>query len=112
MENNQMASEQIIAEVAAERERQITQEGWTAEHDDRHDRGELAMAAAAYAETSAIFSGGKPLDPSWPYPAIWPWDQTWWKPKNPRRDLVRAAALIVAEIERLDRQSPPTKDEG
>ena len=112
MENNQMASEQIIAEVAAERERQITQEGWTAEHDDLYTDGELALAAAAYAETSAVFPGGKPLDPSWPYPAIWPWDQTWWKPKNPRRDLVRAAALIVAEIERLDRQSPLVEVEG
>ena len=34
----------------------------------------------------------------------WPWSLDWWKPKDPRRDLVRAGALIVAEIERLDRQ--------
>jgi hypothetical protein len=33
----------------------------------------------------------------------WPWDLKWWKPTTPRRDLVKAAALIVAEIERLDR---------
>lgn len=33
----------------------------------------------------------------------WPWSREWWKPKNPRRDLVKAGALIVAEIERLDR---------
>ena len=37
------------------------------------------------------------------YPVGWPWHRQWWKPKNARRDLVRAAALIVAEIERLDR---------
>lgn len=34
-----------------------------------------------------------------------PWDEKWWKPKNPRRDLVKAGALILAEIERIDRQS-------
>ena len=32
------------------------------------------------------------------------WSKDWWKPKDKRRDLIRAAALIVAEIERLDRK--------
>jgi hypothetical protein len=31
-----------------------------------------------------------------------------WKPEDRRRDLIRAAALLVAEIERLDRATPPT----
>ena len=36
---------------------------------------------------------------------MWPgWAWSWWKPKNRRHDLIRAAALIVAEIERIDRQ--------
>lgn len=34
---------------------------------------------------------------------FWPWQRKWWKPKDPRRDLVRAGALIIAEIERIDR---------
>jgi hypothetical protein len=38
-----------------------------------------------------------------PKAEFWPWSLHWWKPKSPRRDLIRAAALIVAEIERLDR---------
>lgn len=35
----------------------------------------------------------------------WPlsWAKSWLKPKDRRRDLIRAAALIIAEIERLDR---------
>jgi len=33
-------------------------------------------------------------------------ERGWWKPKGPRRDLIRAAALIVAEIERIDRRAP------
>lgn len=35
----------VIAEIAAERKRQIEAEGWTPEHDDAHDKGELARAA-------------------------------------------------------------------
>jgi hypothetical protein len=37
--------------------------------------------------------------------SLWPskWAEHWFKPKDPRRDLVRAAALCIAEIERLDR---------
>ncbi|HID0369034.1 TPA: hypothetical protein ACXAX7_003462 [Acinetobacter baumannii] len=34
----------------------------------------------------------------------WPFADTFWKPKSPRQDLVRAAALLIAEIERLDRE--------
>jgi hypothetical protein len=80
----------VIDEVAAERERQITVEGWTAQHDDRqHSQGELCRAAACYA-----------MDHCYVW---WPWDEKWWKPEPRRRALIKAAALIVAEIERLDR---------
>lgn len=82
------------ADVIAERERQKQAEGWTSEHDDRgHPNGELALAAACY-----VLHGAEEAAP----PA-WPWSWTWWKPKNRRRNLVRAAALLIAEIERLDR---------
>lgn len=33
----------------------------------------------------------------------WPWDEQWWKPSTARRDMVKACALGLAEIERLDR---------
>lgn len=100
----------VIDEIAAERARQIEQEGWTAEHDDDHDAGELAAAGASYAinaadQLSPLSQGdGENLSP-----IMWPWAWEWWKPKNPRRDLIRAAALIVAEIERMDRVTPPTE---
>ena len=35
--------------IAAERQRQVDVEGWTPAHDDEHDEGELAIAAACYA---------------------------------------------------------------
>ena len=79
-------------DVIAERVRQTESEGWTAEHDDEHEGGELAEAAACYALGTATSD-------TWPGS----WDQAWWKPRDRRRNLVRAAALLIAEIERLDR---------
>lgn len=95
----------VIDEIAAERKRQIEAEGWTSEHDDQeHEGGALAIAAACYAETAGDCGHYAPSRyQSEPVPIDWPWHSKWWKPKNPRRDLIRAGALIVAEIERLDR---------
>lgn len=92
-----------IEEVIAERERQKSVEGWTPEHDDIHTDGEMASAAACYA-----LNGARERFADGIGPLFWPWERKWWKPKDRRRDLVRAAALIVAEIERLDRNQKPT----
>ncbi|HGY1466842.1 TPA: hypothetical protein ACNVLA_003754 [Klebsiella aerogenes] len=94
-------------DVLAERQRQITAEGWTPERDDQYKNAELAFAASCYAFHAAAASwdledDGIPYD-SHPVPKQWPWGPTWWKPTDPRRDLVKAGALILAEIERLDR---------
>lgn len=92
----------IITEIAAERRRQIEVEGWTPAHDDAHGKGEMAQAAALYATPPD--KRRRCADPRYGMEG-WPssWHPCWWKPKSRRRDLVRAAALIVAEIERLDR---------
>lgn len=100
-----------VESIAAERKRQVEKEGWTPEHDDKsHDPGDLAAAAFCYALAAADslnpYSQGDGVDPENP-PDPWPFDRTWWKPdlENPRRDLVRAGALIAAEIDRLDREA-------
>lgn len=99
-------------DMLAERRRQVEAEGWTPKHDDEHDKGEMARAAACYALHAGscfawradAYQSAKPHEGN---PAaqdsLWPWDMQWWKPKDPRRDLVRAGALILAELERLDR---------
>lgn len=95
-------------DVLAERRRQIEVEGWTPEHDDQHGDGSMAQAAAVYAEYAAsgfLHFTGQKIAERGNAPVRWPWDSGWWKPKNRRYDLVRAAALILAEIERLDRAS-------
>lgn len=95
----QAINSRAVADVVAERVRQISAEGWTAEHDDRHNDGALALAASCYAR----FADHRDLTPPGGPPWLWPFDHSWWKPTTARRDLVKAAALILAEIERLDR---------
>ncbi|TIM14496.1 MAG: hypothetical protein E5Y67_12520 [Mesorhizobium sp.] len=123
-----------IADIAAERQRQIESEGWTPEHDDKHEKGELAGAAACYALHDVNYVAPSHYPPRRVYAAVseardavsktemattreairlaigepkaptrWPWDASWWKPTARRRDLVKAGALIAAEIERIDR---------
>lgn len=91
-------------DVLAERRRQVEVEERSAESDDRYRYGELARAAAAYALIGSSDGRviGDELEPSLTT-RVWPWAQSWWKPKSRRRNLERAGALILAEIERLDR---------
>lgn len=96
--------------IVKERVRQISEEGWTAEHDDQHTDGEIARAAACYAAEAGdtcieevvevgpdIMEGKNP----------WPWDKKWDKRVlNPStcdkiRMLEKAGALCAAEIDRL-----------
>lgn len=79
-----------LADVAAERRRQIEAEGFTPDHDDAYQAGDLSAAASCYAIGTTVY---------------WPWERSWWKPTERRRDLVKAGALIVAEIEHLDRRA-------
>jgi len=112
-------------DVRAERMRQVNAEGWTPEHDDEHTDGSLALAAIVYADPTSArtdrhtdyrddgrSAGETILVPLVSYvPALWPpnWAGWWYKPKTRRQNLVRAAALLVAEIERLDRSSQSAK---
>jgi hypothetical protein len=120
----------IIA-FADERRRQIEREGWTPEHDDEHADGELSGAAACYAlfgttykvperpskyaainmareaassgmdtlrEAVRIHAEKNPRPPS-----RWPWEDAAWKPSSRKRNIEKAAALLAAEWERIDR---------
>jgi hypothetical protein len=87
-----------LRDVADERHRQVYNEGRTPDSDLEYRNDELANAAASYAlpvGLRAINEMGVPF--------AWPWPKEWWKPYSRRHDLVRAAALLVAEIERMDR---------
>lgn len=114
-------TDKAISDVRDERQRQIDKEGYTARHDDAHSDGSLAMAAALYA-TPTLLYGYEELADRFQFKDMWPWSAVFDKrpadgnsllhnegmntPER-RRQLVMAAALIVAEIERLDRSATP-----
>lgn len=99
----------------AERFRQIEGEGYNHAHDDVHALGDLACAGAAYIASAAAALEAPPGAPG--YHAVesarasllqaahtlWPWQGYDFKPHGYRRDLVRGCALILADIEKLDR---------
>lgn len=100
-----------IERIAAERKRQVEDEGWDEEHDDEHNQGELAIVAACYAaagdDSVKVLRFGVDVGDSH-LPAIldaWPdsWDPEWDKREQHSRlrQLTIAGALIAAEIDRL-----------
>lgn len=103
-----------VARIAKERKRQTDKLGWSPEHDDAHDGGELAMAAACYAAPERLyvrqeFADGLTFVDPFPWPGAdkrphngnvlkEPTDAQW------LRLLEKAGALIAAEIDRLLRK--------
>lgn len=91
--------------IAAERQRQIEQEGWTTEHDQGWKNEELAQAAACYALPKDFrdVMGIGPYERQF-VDVVWPFGAGHWKPSpnDRKRELVKAAALIAAEIDRLE----------
>lgn len=91
--------------IADERKRQVEVEGWTAGHDAAYREEELALAAVGYALPQHCRDAlkRKYATPFKDAPVTWPWLEVWWKPtpNNRIRELVKAGALIAAEIDRL-----------
>ena len=72
----------------------------TASHDDTHQHAEIASAGRCYLGHAIGLAYGMPRQTS--VPREWPWERTAWKPsETPIHDLVKAGALIAAEIDRL-----------
>lgn len=94
-----------LLDMCAERRRQIEQEGFDKAHDDAHVPGELARAGATYAWLASLSEGERAIVGANPGAAgvvqrLWPWELHWLKLKDPRREMVIAGALILAELER------------
>lgn len=82
----------VLRAIADERRRQISDEGYTTDHDDEHTDGSIANAAAHYACADDNIN-------------LWTWDKNYDKKDTYSRydQLKIAGALIVAEMERLER---------
>lgn len=117
-----------MRDVMDERKRQF-EIGWTREHDDEHTDESIAQVASVYAlppDMRRLVQRKFPRDVGRSagekvivhdlvdVPENWPssWHGAAYKPKARRQDLVRAAALLVAEIERLDRAHARARLQG
>ncbi len=87
-----MSNSEVYFDIIEERRKQLKY--WSPEHDDAKSLGVLAKAGAAYALNDEN---------------LWPWDDGW-KPGVMRDNLIKAAALIVAEIEKIDRLTDKVTD--
>lgn len=105
-----LEKEQItgVGLISEERDRHESVEGWTEEHDSEHTDESMAKAAACYAmpESERVKYQSFNLQTKTGIPRWWPWDVAWWKPcpGDRIRELVKAGALIAAEIDRLLRK--------
>lgn len=98
-----------IDRIRQERLRQMAMEGYSPDHDDSHDNGELRDAAWSYLDFLRVTHlCGEVIG----IPAQWPWETESFKcdPENPVRALVKAGALIAAEIDRLERLAATESD--
>lgn len=85
---------ELLDEVLNERIRQITKHGYLEAHDDEHTDGSIADAAAHYASTKDDTG-------------LWPWDPQYDKKrtKTRREQCITSMSMLMAEVERLDRES-------
>ena len=86
--------------IKEERERQISKKGWSREHDDGHTDGSIRVAAAQCACDGTDAEVVDPLDRDWGIT-----DRHGYAGQEPdeMHILSIAGALIVAEMERLQR---------
>ena len=88
--------------VAEERQRQIKEENFSIIHDVKQyaNNSQLEYAAVAYALPDELTTQWQ-RDNLFHRSNLFPWDKEWWKPSpNDRvRELVKAAALLIAKID-------------
>jgi hypothetical protein len=84
-----------IERIAAERKRQIEEEGFTAEHEDQWQMGELIKAAIWHLYPGEKKNKLQQIFRHWAAKGLKP------SPDNRIRDLEKAGALIAAEIDRI-----------
>jgi hypothetical protein len=102
--------EKVLREVLDERNRQINSKGYDEHHDNVYTQNELIRAADSY--VSNVIQRGWVYNENNPekyqkeeVPEYFPFDDCFWKPENPRKDLVKAVAMLIAELERIERMS-------
>ena len=108
-----LAQQGAVTEIEYERLKQV-KKGYNADHDDKYTDAQLVAMAMAYAvlgvmqqtrpDAAMVLHGYPPVTEfTWPSPDIA------WRPEStPEQNLIKAAALLAAEIDRLFRKAAPS----
>jgi hypothetical protein len=102
------ASAKVAGELFEERVRQQIGEPYPTDRDDEYLHGQLENAALTYLQYGRDdhrFADAQRHQAAGTSPPSWPWGSQFWKPSSRRRMLVKAGALVIAAIERLDRET-------
>ena len=94
----------MVMLVVFERCKQVAK-GYDAEHDAMHTLGQLTTGAMCYAQTAFTqITTAKPLPPCFCH-KDWPWERSsFHAEQDPVGNLVKAAAMLIAEAGRLERE--------
>ncbi len=123
MSTNEKAID-ILHEVLCKRERQRKYHGFDATHDDKYKDDEFVRAAICYLiigsknkDTGKVNTADEVYESmvnpnSLDETNIWPWDLKWWRPKDKRSNYIKAISLLVAEVERMDRENEPSSKDN
>lgn len=93
--------EKVLADIKQKRQRQVVVHKRDRLGDDMYVDGQLTSMALAFAQAAYQKELGLSDEE---LQVFWPWEETTPKLEQSRRELlINAAALLVADIERLDR---------
>lgn len=97
--------------IVVERRRQVLDERYLVGQDDKHTEDQLALAAVSYALPDRLRAHRMTAFAGRLCPLFWPWVPRYWKPTSGdrTRELVKAGALIAAEIDRIARATTTTE---
>lgn len=99
-ESGPIGMDRVLRDIKAKRQRQVVVHGYKRLHDDEHVNGEIAQAAIPYIQAAYANELGLTDEE---LEVFWPWEGSPDLTQGRRELLINAAALLVADIERLDR---------
>lgn len=92
-----------VRDIEMERDYQIKQKDCQTTRDDTYTDNQLIRAACSYALHATNEAQGGCEQTHATIMGVWPWPEGSFSKCDKRSSLVKAAALLVAEIERIDR---------
>lgn len=89
--------------VLRERVDQVERHGYSPQHDDGHGNGDIGRGAIAYALAALAYANDDDAELFVQAERNWPWDQAGFHPSDEVLCHIKAAAMHIAEADRVIR---------